>query len=533
MYQETFSGDDYERLRNNLDKIIPVDEELSKYSVLFSSGDFLVSSAHAMHPSVRFMREVAVRKGIGTLREYHVSLRLIKTFYSLYQTEQSRANNQPMEVMAGELITECVNRRVSDLHIKIMEHYADFYIRKDGDMLFLRQTDSSVAHKLLATIYNNSDDSDATYKINSYQSARIVSSKSRLSVPSSVQSIRLQFNPLGNGGRYFIARFLYIEKKEIAATSRADNDLIRSGFHPQQVSIFSRLRRLSIGVNIISGPTGSGKSTTLKNMLELLYTEKKKNVNIISIEDPPEYEIEGAAQLPVTNVETEQERGTEYRKAIIAALRSDPDIIMPGEARDAEVISLVFTAAMTGHQVWTSLHANSALAIFDRLKDQGVDDFKLTDPDLVTGLIAQRLVKKLCPCCSVTLSEFEDKYGRIRDSDIERKVIEGHENSVRFPEPEGCTECFQGYAGRTVIAEVIEPDHIFLNLVSQGKRQEATEYWQNNLGGITMAEHAWIKVIEGSVSVHDAMSKVSHMDKISPGRKSFLISLSGETGNRR
>ncbi|WP_176557241.1 ATPase, T2SS/T4P/T4SS family, partial [Escherichia coli] len=77
---------------------------------------------------------------------------------------------------------------------------------------------------------------------------------------------------------------------------------------------------------------------------------------------------EGTAQLPVTNVETEQQRGEEYRKAITAALRSDPDIIMPGEARDAEVINLLFTAAMTGHQVWTSLHANNAIAIFDRLK---------------------------------------------------------------------------------------------------------------------------------------------------------------------
>ncbi|EFA7536169.1 DNA-binding protein, partial [Escherichia coli] len=240
------------------------------------------------------------------------------------------------------------------------------------------------------------------YKVNAYQAARIVSSRSRLSIPDKVQSIRLQYNPLGNGGRYFIARFLYVEKRDISEHTYIE--LQGLGFHPLQINAFTRLRRLSIGVNIISGPTGSGKSTTLKNMLELLYEEKKKKVNIISIEDPPEYEIEGTAQLPVTNVETEEERGAEYRKAIIAALRSDPDIIMPGEARDAEVISLVFTAAMTGHQVWTSLHANSALAIFDRLKDQGVDDFKLTDPDLLTGLIAQRLVKKLCPDCSLSLS---------------------------------------------------------------------------------------------------------------------------------
>ncbi|EEU9261457.1 GspE/PulE family protein [Escherichia coli] len=514
-----FTEADYGRLKNNLHDIIAVDEELSKFSVMFSSGDFLVSEEHTMHPSVRFMREVAFRRGIRTLREYHVNLKIIRTFHSLHVMELSRVNNQPMEVMASKLITECVNSHASDLHIKIAEHYADIYIRKDGDMLFLRQIESTIAHKLLATLYNNADDADATYKVNAYQAARIVSSRSRLSIPDKVQSVRLQYNPLGNGGRYFIARFLYVGKREV--NEHTYIELQGLGFHPLQINAFTRLRRLSIGVNIISGPTGSGKSTTLKNMLELLYEEKKKKVNIISIEDPPEYEIEGTAQLPVTNVETEEERGAEYRKAIIAALRSDPDIIMPGEARDAEVISLVFTAAMTGHQVWTSLHANSALAIFDRLKDQGVDDFKLSDPDLLTGLIAQRLVKKLCPDCSLSLSEYETINGII--GGIDRKLIEGHEATVRFPNLNGCSECFHGYIGRTIVAEVIEPDYKFLELVSQGKRQEATKYWLTQLNGMTMTEHAWLKMVEGSICVYDATAKVSHIDKISSERKSFLI----------
>mgnify|MGYP002774905733 FL=1 len=264
----TFTEVDYIRLKNNLHDIIVVDEELSKYSVLFSSGDFLVLEEHIMHPSVRFMREVASRRGIRTLREYHVNLKIIREFHSQHVMELSRVNNQPMEVMVSKLITECVNRHASDLHIKIAEYYADIYIRKDGDMLFLRQIESALAHKLLATLYNNADDADATYKVNAYQAGRIVSSRSRLSIPDKVQSIRLQYNPLGNGGRYFIARFLYVEKKNL--TEHSSTGLQGLGFHPLQISAFTRLRRLSIGVNIISGPTGSGKSTTLKYMLELL-----------------------------------------------------------------------------------------------------------------------------------------------------------------------------------------------------------------------------------------------------------------------
>ena len=199
-----FTEEIYSRLKNRLHDIIDVDDELSKYSVLFSSGDFLVSEEHIMHPSVRFMREVASRRGIGTLREYHVNLKIIRSLHSQHVMELSRVNNQPMEVMVSELITECVNNHASDLHIKIADYYADIYIRKDGDMLFLRQIESTEAHKLLATLYNNADDADATYKVNAYQAGRIVTSRSRLSIPDKVQSIRLQYNPLGNGGRLHV-----------------------------------------------------------------------------------------------------------------------------------------------------------------------------------------------------------------------------------------------------------------------------------------------------------------------------------------
>lgn len=521
MTNNSVSELDFERFKNNVSNIIPVDEELRKNSILFSNGDFLFPAEDAMHPNIRFMREVALRKGIRHLNEFNVSIKIIRALYVKFEALSSRSDNLPMEIMAGRLITECANHNASDLHIKIEGSFADIYIRKDGDLFLLRQIESVVAHNLLAALYNNADDADATYKINSYQSARIAPSKSRINIPESIQAIRLQFNPMGNGGRYLIARFLYGEKKNFA--EKITFDPLKSGFHPVQIDAFARLRRLSLGVNIISGPTGSGKSTTLKNMLELLYEEKKGKVNIISIEDPPEYEIEGTAQLPITNVETEEERGREYRKAIIAALRSDPDIIMPGEARDAEVISLVFTAAMTGHQVWTSLHANSALSIFDRLKDQGVDDFKLTDPDLVTGLIAQRLVKKLCNKCCVTLDKYIAKHKNL--DVLERNIIEGYEDSIRFANESGCDCCYAGYTGRTVIAEIVEPDTTFLELVCAAKRKEAVDYWVNSLGGITMAEHAWLKVIRGEISVFDAISKVSRIENIPKERRAYLNGL--------
>ncbi|WP_230042075.1 GspE/PulE family protein [Escherichia coli] len=521
------SGEDIERFfRENSNIItkkggvVEANTEQRRFCLMFSNGDFLVSPEQYTLPSVRFLKEVCIRKGYKVNRTYGVSLKLIRLLYENSERDlrnRGEKSSLPMERVVSNLLTECSFMRVSDLHIKVYEHEADIEIRRNGDLRLLRQINAEEAHSILSTLYNAADEADATYRIHAYQSARIVASTSRINIPDSVQTIRLQFNPLGQGGRYMIARFLYTEKGNGNTV-----DPVSLGFHPVQCRQLALLRSLPLGVNIISGPTGSGKSTTLKVMLELLYKEKEKKINIISIEDPPEYEIEGVAQLPITNVDTEVERGAEYRKAITAALRSDPDVIMPGEARDAEVISLVFTAAMTGHQVWTSLHANSAIAIFDRLRDQGVDDFKLTDPELITGLLAQRLIKKLCPYCSLTLSQYIES-NKLKEQ--VKLIIGKYVESVRFVNINGCQKCNAGYTGRTVVAEIIIPDQQFLYLTMNGKRTEAIDYWHNTLHGLSMREHAWLKVINGEIDINDANQKISNLGDINDDRKNTLYQL--------
>lgn len=522
------SEEDIERFFHNCNSIITknggaveADAEQRRVCLMFSSGDFLVSPEHYLSPSVRFLNEVCIRKGFKINRIYGVELKLIRLLYEVSERDLKKgiANDAslPMEKIVSDLLTECSYMHISDLHIKVYEHEADVQVRKNGELTLLRQIDSDIAHSILSTLYNAAEEADATYRIHAYQAARIVTSTSRIHIPDNVQAIRLQYNPLGQGGRYMIARFLYSEKQQKTI------DPLSLGFHPIQCKQLALLRGLPIGVNIISGPTGSGKSTTLKVMLELLYNEKKKKVNIISIEDPPEYDIEGTAQLPITNVDTEIQRGIEYRKAIAAALRSDPDVIMPGEARDSEVINLVFTAAMTGHQVWTSLHANSAIAIFDRLKDQGVDDFKLSDPELITGLLAQRLVKKLCSHCALSIDQYRD-YHEL-SADVERIIDDGYEKHTRFVNESGCKHCSSGYVGRTVISEVIIPDQKFLNMIIKGNRTEASNYWRESLDGLSMSEHAWIKVVNGEIDIHDAIQKLPSLATISSERKSYLYQL--------
>jgi len=382
-------------------------------------------------------------------------------------------------------------------------------MRKDGVMTNIRQVRADWASDLCAAAFNMADASDSSYRTHEYQGARI--SEIRTPLPEGVQAIRLQFNPLPNGGRYMVARLLY-------ANSVVDyeGDVDTLGYAASHIEQLRRMRRKPFGINIISGPTGSGKSTTLQRALVALMREKRNQVNVITIEDPPEYVIAGAAQLPVLNAATEEERNEKFRAAITAALRSDPDVIMIGEIRDRSSSALAFTAAMTGHQVWASLHTNDAISILDRLKDQGIENYKLSDHTLVTGLIGQRLIRKLCPHCRIPFADAK-KSKIVTPSllhGLEKIFAAGAKPDGVFFAGSGKTKqcrCREGYIGREVVAEVICPDAGFMRFVRDGNKIEAVEYWISELGGITILEHAIQKALAGTCDPRDVEDKAGEL----------------------
>lgn len=513
---------------NQLDTIISApggklefSETQRRLALLFSNGTLLVDAENRHHPQILALREVARRKGVPVKATYPVAIELIRQFYDELQKKQGvhsdDGNGLPMQRDWLALLHEAVALVASDVHIYVYAHEANIKFRVRGEMRSVRQVSAAYGHELLAAAYNMAEAADATYRLYDYQSGRISSLVEPL--PNGLQAVRLQLNPMGSGGRYLIARLLYAQNRWNTQLTLAS-----MGLHPQQLRSLARMRLAPEGINIISGPTGSGKSTTLKLLLEQLYLERKQMINILTIEDPPEYVIEGAAQLPVSNVDGEEERGAAYRKAIVAALRSDPDVIMPGEARDREVINLVFTAAMTGHQVWTSLHANSALAIFDRLRDQGVESYKLTDPTLITGLTAQRLAKQLCPSCSVPVSKADFAV-------IEQalpgfaEVADEYRSGLRQVNPAGCEHCSMGYSGRMVLAEVICPDQTFLDLMQQGVRERALAHWLGALDGITMMEHGWLQMIVGKLDARDLVDRLGPFHGLDAARRTTLINM--------
>jgi len=233
------------------------------------------------------------------------------------------------------------------------------------------------------------------------------------------------------------------------------------------------------------------------------------------VEDPPEYPMLGVVQIPVVvgGRGAQEDRKQAFADAIRTVLRSDPDIIMIGEIRDQESAHLAMQAAMTGHQVWTTLHANSSFAIISRMVDLLEGEIRnptnvIADNSCLTGLVFQRLSTKLCPECSVSLNDFHSKE-ELREWGLTRVVsrlsqlmdLRSRDIDIRFASRKGCAYCdYKGEKGRTVLSETVAPDAEMLRLIRESSTlSDAQQYWVETQGGKTILQHALEKIRSGIV----------------------------------
>ena len=204
--------------------------------------------------------------------------------------------------------------------------------------------------------------------------------------------------------------------------------------------------------------------------------------------------------MPVTNANTEAQKDLEFNKALAATLRSDPDVLMIGEIRTLSAAQLAFKGALSGHSVWTTLHANSAPAILMRLRDMGMETFKLQDPGIIKGMIAQRLFRKLCPLCRIPAIE-QPNHPAVKRLE---KAFDSFGVDQAFLRGPGCAFCNQkGVKGRTAVGELIMPDATLLELLIKNDTKNAIDYWTSELNGRTLKENALEKMLLGEIDIEE------------------------------
>lgn len=406
-----------------------------------------------------------------------------------------------------DMIGDALREEVSDVHIEKRAHSAIIKMRKHGEMLEYKDLGPLQAYELCSVIYNVlAENRDIVFNEAEYQAAAVNRVVDGVEV-----KLRYQSLPVYPDGFDVVLRVLPIGKNEEYVP------LEKLGYAPSQITMLMDVVSKPVGSLVIAGTTGSGKSTTLKNLLMYVHAERGYRDKIYTVEDPPEYKIPRVSQIPVV-----RRKGDDYTKKspfeapIAACMRADPDILMIGEVRDKATGDLLKKAVQSGHQVLTTVHAAGALAIIDRFTDFEISRSVLGSQEFISGLCYQKLIPLICPHCSMELRTVVSSENA-KESDImlfERimKVCDLDKDTVKVRGP-GCDKCGNiGVIGRTVCAEIIAPDLDLLEHFREGQNIKAHKHWRSlsdkdpyswNMTGKSAMEHAMLKLRKGMVSPHD------------------------------
>jgi len=282
----------------------------------------------------------------------------------------------------------------------------------------------------------------------------------------------------------------------ILDSSKKFGDFDALGFSPRDLNLLQEVSALAQGMILVTGPTGSGKTTTLYSLLQAYNTPERK---IITLEDPIEYQLPRIVQSQIN-----EKKGYTFASGLESVLRQDPDVVMIGEIRDFDTAQTAVQAALTGHVMLSTLHTNSALESIPRLVNMGLEPFMIA-PALDT-LIAQRLVRTFCPhCVKESPVSAEDK-AFLEEKLAEISVVTGEQYVVpeALPEAQGCEECnHTGYLGRLVIAEMVRVTDEFLDLILSNARLTELKKKARELGMIDMFEDGIVKVIQKQTSLEE------------------------------
>ena len=411
----------------------------------------------------------------GILREIETGIRE----NTRYLDGKQEGYINPTVRLVNSLLIDAIKIGASDIHFEPEGSFLRLRYRIDGQMTQIRSF-----HR-------------------DYWSAMVVRLKimagMNIAETRSPQDGRISYNVLGRDVDFRVATqpTVYGENIVMRLLDKAKSlvPLENLGFSDYKIKLLKRLLKRPEGIIIVTGPTGSGKTTTLYSVLNYI---NSIDVNIMTLEDPVEY------QLPLIRQTNIKEGSIDFLHGIKSLMRQDPDIIFIGEVRDEETAIMAVRAALTGHQVYTTLHTNDALGAIPRLGDIGVPAHLLAGSLICS--IAQRLARKLCPACKTPRKATREE-ARIMDCD--------QDDPPTVYEPVGCDKCKgKGYKGRVAITEILRIDEGLDELIStHATRNSMLEYALDN-GFIPMAMDGIDKVIAGDIDLQELISTIDMTDRL-------------------
>jgi type II secretory ATPase GspE/PulE/Tfp pilus assembly ATPase PilB-like protein len=398
----------------------------------------------------------------------------VQSLEDLAQRLKSVPTSDIIDVIMGAAIT----LGSSDVHIEPEENVIKIRYRIDGVLQDAASPDKSVYQQVISRIK--------------------LLAKLKLNVTTIPQDGRFEFTPAGGEkvdirvstlpsayGEAVVMRLLGSK-----ATQLFLEDL---GLRPHDMKIVEEELQKPNGMILTTGPTGSGKTTTLYAFLNKM---NAPGIKIITLEDPVEYKLKGISQTQI-----DRSRGYDFAAGLRAVLRQDPDVVMVGEIRDLETAEIALQAALTGHVVFSTIHTNDSSGVIPRLINMGVRPF--TIPPAINAVIAQRLVRRICSDCvnkvpadAATIAVLKEELGKLFTEDMEKSLV--------IPQAKGCDACnHTGYKGRVGVYEIFRVDKKMENLVLSAASTGEIRDYTIEQGMITMRQDGFLKVIDGMTTLEE------------------------------
>ena len=446
---------------------------MSDPSNYFAIDDIRLATGYAVKPAIASQDQV--QRNIEKYYDKEKAQKAAEVFQRSVVMSRNQAEKLESELNQDAPIIQFINTvlenaiiyKASDVHIEPEDEEIRVRYRVDGFLEEILRSDIQILEPVVSIIK--------------------IMSNMNISEKRIPQDGRFLYRASGKyvDMRVSVVPTIYGEKVVIRLLNKEDAllELSRLGFKEKEEEIIKRTIRKPYGIVLMCGPTGSGKTTTLYSFIKEVNDVKK---NIVTIEDPVEYNLDGVNQMQVNN-----KIGFTFADGLRSILRQDPDIVLVGEIRDMETAEISIRAALTGHLVFSTIHTNNAASTISRLKDMNIQPYLLAST--LAGVISQRLVRKVCPVCST-----EDQA-----SAHEKKIL-GVTEDVRIRKAVGCPSCgMKGYRGRIAIFEVLEVDDEIKRLIVEDASDLEIDEYARKTGMQSLKESCVSKVLAGETTIEE------------------------------